>query len=129
MRPKFALVCTPSPFGVNAVFGALRFTLFSGLNISQRVSSLYRSLHQDHPRTVARVRASMPGPLRAQNASKNPMCLTGVGFGLLPRFLRRAKCLRGFGGPGEIRTHDLFHAMEARSQLRHRPAFLYFNIV
>jgi hypothetical protein len=26
-----------------------------------------------------------------------------------------------FGGPGEIRTHDLFHAMEARSQLRHRP--------
>jgi site-specific recombinase XerD len=26
------------------------------------------------------------------------------------------------GGPGEIRTHDLFHAMEARSQLRHRPA-------
>src|SRR5512138_3649775 len=27
------------------------------------------------------------------------------------------------GGPGEIRTHDLFHAMEARSQLRHRPTF------
>jgi hypothetical protein len=26
-----------------------------------------------------------------------------------------------FGGPGEIRTHDLFHAMEARSQPRHRP--------
>src|SRR6202162_875833 len=31
------------------------------------------------------------------------------------------KCLKRFGGPGEIRTHDLFHAMEARSQLRHRP--------
>ena len=31
------------------------------------------------------------------------------------------KCLKPFGGPGEIRTHDLFHAMEARSQLRHRP--------
>jgi hypothetical protein len=30
------------------------------------------------------------------------------------------KCLKCFGGPGEIRTHDLFHAMEARSQLRHR---------
>ena len=29
--------------------------------------------------------------------------------------------LKRFGGPGEIRTHDLFHAMEARSQLRHRP--------
>jgi hypothetical protein len=26
-----------------------------------------------------------------------------------------------FGGPGRDRTDDLFHAMEARSQLRHRP--------
>ena len=26
-----------------------------------------------------------------------------------------------FGGPGRVRTVDLFHAMEARSQLRHRP--------
>jgi hypothetical protein len=25
------------------------------------------------------------------------------------------------GGPGRDRTDDLFHAMEARSQLRHRP--------
>jgi hypothetical protein len=32
-----------------------------------------------------------------------------------------SKCLKRFGGSGEIRTHDLFHAMEARSQLRHRP--------
>ena len=24
-------------------------------------------------------------------------------------------CLKCFGGPGEIRTHDLFHAMEVRS--------------
>src|SRR6266496_4193412 len=36
------------------------------------------------------------------------------------------KCL---GGPGEIRTHDLFHAMEARSQLRHRPTLrVFYNI-
>src|SRR6516225_665589 len=28
---------------------------------------------------------------------------------------------QGFGGPGRDRTDDLFHAMEARSQLRHRP--------
>lgn len=28
---------------------------------------------------------------------------------------------RTFGGPEGIRTLDLFHAMEARSQLRHRP--------
>ena len=31
------------------------------------------------------------------------------------------KLLRRFGGPGRDRTGDLFHAMEARSQLRHRP--------
>ena len=29
-----------------------------------------------------------------------------------------------FGGPGRDRTDDLFHAMEARSQLRHRPNLL-----
>ena len=29
--------------------------------------------------------------------------------------------LKDFGGPGRDRTDDLFHAMEARSQLRHRP--------
>ena len=29
--------------------------------------------------------------------------------------------LKGFGGPDRDRTDDLFHAMEARSQLRHRP--------
>ena len=28
------------------------------------------------------------------------------------------------GGPGRDRTDDLFHAMEARSQLRHRPTVL-----
>ena len=28
------------------------------------------------------------------------------------------------GGPDRDRTGDLFHAMEARSQLRHRPTFL-----
>ncbi len=27
----------------------------------------------------------------------------------------------GVGGPDRVRTDDLFHAMEARSQLRHRP--------
>ena len=36
------------------------------------------------------------------------------------------------GGPDRDRTDDLFHAMEARSQLRHRPTFrwgqlLYFR--
>src|ERR1017187_4020547 len=37
------------------------------------------------------------------------------------------KSLKRFGGPGEIRTHDLFHAMEARSQLRHRPGSVSFE--
>ncbi len=32
-----------------------------------------------------------------------------------------ARTLRLYGGPGRDRTDDLFHAMEARSQLRHRP--------
>jgi hypothetical protein len=31
------------------------------------------------------------------------------------------KSMRSCGGPGRVRTVDLFHAMEARSQLRHRP--------
>ena len=31
---------------------------------------------------------------------------------------------REIGGPGRDRTGDLFHAMEARSQLRHRPTVL-----
>jgi hypothetical protein len=39
---------------------------------------------------------------------------------LLICFLERASA-GAFGGPGEVRTPDLFHAMEARSQLRHRP--------
>src|SRR5882762_640198 len=30
-------------------------------------------------------------------------------------------CRGKYGGPGRDRTDDLFHAMEARSQLRHRP--------
>ncbi len=52
-----------------------------------------------------------------------------LGFGLQldstgeePGGAEARKCFKGFGGPGEIRTHDLFHAMEARSQLRHRPS-------
>src|SRR5581483_12267743 len=49
--------------------------------------------------------------------TNEPMCASGG------RTLSRgsAKFLRGFGGPGRDRTDDLFHAMEARSQLRHRP--------
>ncbi len=35
--------------------------------------------------------------------------------------LARRKDVGLFGGPGRVRTVDLFHAMEARSQLRHRP--------
>ena len=33
------------------------------------------------------------------------------------------------GGPGRDRTDDLFHAMEARSQLRHRPTALLPSIL
>ncbi len=36
------------------------------------------------------------------------------------------KCqpVKELGGPEGVRTLDLFHAMEARSQLRHRPVWL-----
>jgi hypothetical protein len=34
---------------------------------------------------------------------------------------KSAKPLKLIGGPDRDRTDDLFHAMEARSQLRHRP--------
>jgi hypothetical protein len=40
----------------------------------------------------------------------------GKGFGR-----GSSKYLKRIGGPGRDRTDDLFHAMEARSQLRHRP--------
>jgi len=37
-------------------------------------------------------------------------------------YLRKLLICKGFiGGPDRDRTDDLFHAMEARSQLRHRP--------
>src|SRR5439155_743458 len=35
---------------------------------------------------------------------------------------------RKFGGPGRDRTDDLFHAMEARSQLRHRPTWYFYDL-
>ena len=42
-------------------------------------------------------------------------------FGIVGFYLQIQKDPRLFGGPGRDRTDDLFHAMEARSQLRHRP--------
>ena len=41
--------------------------------------------------------------------------------------LASSKLLRKNGGPGRDRTDDLFHAMEARSQLRHRPILAYLR--
>jgi hypothetical protein len=35
--------------------------------------------------------------------------------------VRLVQVVEKIGGPGRDRTDDLFHAMEARSQLRHRP--------
>src|SRR5947199_4339983 len=37
---------------------------------------------------------------------------------------RYLQVVERIGGPGRDRTDDLFHAMEARSQLRHRPTWL-----
>src|SRR5262249_26692637 len=41
---------------------------------------------------------------------------------------RRLQLVGKIGGPGRDRTDDLFHAMEARSQLRHRPTSLIQSI-
>jgi hypothetical protein len=52
----------------------------------------------------------------------NPGTRIRVFTGLINR--ASAACLTvrlEIGGPGRDRTGDLFHAMEARSQLRHRP--------
>jgi len=44
------------------------------------------------------------------------------GDGTAPRRCRQISANKGvIGGPDRDRTDDLFHAMEARSQLRHRP--------
>jgi ParB-like nuclease domain len=45
-------------------------------------------------------RSAAPAPLRSPLASESVPGLRGD-----------SKCLRRFGGPGEIRTHDLFHAI------------------
>jgi hypothetical protein len=57
------------------------------------------------------MQAVFPGPKLAQSSKEAGSCRKKKG---------------DFGGPGEIRTHDLFHAMEARSQLRHRPKIVCF---
>jgi hypothetical protein len=56
----------------------------------------------------------MPAPALSKTQVLPPRCVS----------LRRSGiCFVSFviGGPGRDRTDDLFHAMEARSQLRHRP--------
>jgi hypothetical protein len=50
-----------------------------------------------------------------------PKCSHGTSLSFLEIV---PKLLRGLGGPDRDRTDDLFHAMEARSQLRHRPTLL-----
>jgi hypothetical protein len=42
----------------------------------------------------------------------------------MSKFQAREALAAEIGGPGRDRTDDLFHAMEARSQLRHRPTGL-----
>ena len=60
--------------------------------------------------------------VHARSGIDRRMCALQAAMDILP-LSRGADDLEGrkAGGPGEIRTHDLFHAMEARSQLRHRP--------
>ncbi len=62
----------------------------------------------------ARTKSSKPNPVRGGFWSLLQDCYK-VAEG------REGQVIRMFGGPDRDRTDDLFHAMEARSQLRHRP--------
>ena len=66
-----------------------------------------------------RTRRILPGVLHEQKA----LILRGNLRVSLCK-LQILKDLLLYGGPGRDRTDDLFHAMEARSQLRHRPTNL-----
>jgi hypothetical protein len=67
-------------------------------------------------------REHLPASISQRLQGRPREVLVGHEFhAVLMKYCLVGKLLRLFGGPGEIRTHDLFHAMEARSQLRHRP--------
>src|SRR5579863_9308184 len=78
---------------------------------------------------------SVPSQQNPQLRQISDSLLSGVRGGFAIIYLLEA--LRGdyqkgrerFGGPEGIRTLDLFHAMEARSQLRHRPTNNCFEII
>ena len=55
---------------------------------------------------------TVPMAAHASNGVWTPVGLHGRGVWRA----EARKCLKGFGGPGRVRTVDLFHAMEARSQ-------------
>ena len=65
---------------------------------------------ESHPPACAAARGCRRPGLGLQMDSTGGVWLVG-----------RGEVFKRFGGPGGIRTLDLFHAMEARSQLRHRP--------
>ena len=73
----------------------------------------------DHDRvsiSSARVDAQLGGV----GGHQHSLCGTSLCFDSA-ECKRLAYTIESFGGPGRDRTDDLFHAMEARSQLRHRP--------
>ena len=75
---------------------------------------------QEIPESVQRTVDAISAELRLL---PNLEEVTGGMSVLLPNATNRlvGKFVRKDGGPGRDRTDDLFHAMEARSQLRHRP--------
>ena len=63
----------------------------------------------------------IPGSQEGQSADVESVVMHLHVDNLPPSEAMGTKWAEGFGGPGRDRTDDLFHAMEARSQLRHRP--------
>ena len=81
-------------------------------HVSRKMLERYSHVRMEAKRTAMETLA---------NSSKMAGYDTNHDTNALPLNARPVKVIEGFGGPGRDRTDDLFHAMEARSQLRHRP--------
>lgn len=92
------------PAQINSVVGSVEITLLDSFRSIPKSSKCFRKIPTKRPAVTWH-----PPNLRYEAIPR-----TG---GRSPRILR------DLGGPGRVRTGDLIHAMDARSQLRHRPTW------
>jgi len=128
------------PEGVRATINSIHQELM-GTGTDGRESATYDSGSSspaiEHPADRAEVtmaattREGKESSEQGENIISKPSGTKVLQFAAKGEERRSSKCLNRIGGPGRDRTDDLFHAMEARSQLRHRPTsegFLYIVI-